>query len=136
MVNDFKNHWTLGHGSGPRYLRTAMPRIPAHPEAAQMDLSAVLDALRDPVRRAIVVMLDERGEKRCASFLHCASKTNLTYHLSRLREAGMVRVRPEGSVRLVSLRREELEGRFPGLLDAVLASARREPSLKDRLTPA
>ncbi|WP_426955733.1 ArsR/SmtB family transcription factor [Muricoccus radiodurans] len=113
-----------------------MPRTPAHPDAAQIDLSAVLDALRDPVRRAIVVMLDERGEKRCASFVHVASKTNLTYHLSRLREAGLVRVRPEGTVRIISLRREELQARFPGLLDAVLESARREPRLSERLAPA
>ena len=42
-----------------------------------------------------------------------------------LRESGVVRTRPEGRKRLLSLRADDLEARFPGLLDAVLAAKRR-----------
>ncbi len=41
-----------------------------------------------------------------------------------LREAGVVRNEPDGRRRLVSLRRAELDGKFPGLLDSVLAAER------------
>jgi DNA-binding transcriptional ArsR family regulator len=98
-----------------------------HPEAEYIDLSAVLDALSDPVRRAIVLTIADQGESRCSGFLGCASKTNLTYHIARLRDAGVIRVRPEGAARVVTLRRDDLDVRFPGLLDAVLAGARQEP---------
>jgi hypothetical protein len=40
-----------------------------------------------------------------------------------LRESGLVRTRLEGKQAVNRLRREELEARFPGLLDAVLRAA-------------
>ncbi len=103
-----------------------MARALHHPEAEQLDLSAILDALSDPVRRGIVLRLAELGEGRCSAFLDMGSKTNLTYHLARLRESGLVHVRIEGTSRILSLRREELEARFPSLLPTILDSARRE----------
>jgi hypothetical protein len=39
-----------------------------------------------------------------------------------LRESGVVRTRPEGRSRLLSLREDDLNDRFPGLLEAVLAA--------------
>jgi len=39
---------------------------------------------------------------------------------SVLREAGLIRMEPQGRRVLVSLRRADLEARFPGLLDTVL----------------
>ena len=39
-----------------------------------------------------------------------------------LREAGVVHQRPEGTARLNTLRREDLDARFPGLLDTILQS--------------
>jgi hypothetical protein len=45
--------------------------------------------------------------------------------LHALRESGVVRTRPEGRKRLLSLRTDDLDARFPGLLDAVLAAKRR-----------
>jgi len=93
-----------------------------HPEPSQIALSAVLEALSDPIRRGIVQQLAQHGERSCSAFHACASKTNLSYHLARLRVAGLVRIRPEGTRRMLSLRSEDLEARFPGLLRAVLAS--------------
>jgi hypothetical protein len=40
-----------------------------------------------------------------------------------LREAGVTLTEPTGTQRVVSLRRADLDGRFPGLLDAVLGAA-------------
>lgn len=95
-----------------------------HPSAEQIDLSNVLDALSDPIRRGIVVRLADGLVGPCSSFHESASKTNLTYHLARLREAGIIQVRIDGAYRHISLRKADLDLRFPGLLDAILASAR------------
>ncbi|MGW2649734.1 transcriptional regulator [Streptomyces sp. NPDC001393] len=40
-----------------------------------------------------------------------------------LREAGVIRVRVDGSRRMLSLRRAELNSCFPGLLDSILNAA-------------
>jgi hypothetical protein len=40
-----------------------------------------------------------------------------------LREAGVTRTRPEGTLRFISLRREDLEQRFPGLIDVLTRRA-------------
>jgi hypothetical protein len=45
-------------------------------------------------------------------------------HFRILREAGVTVTRVSGAKRLVSLRREDLDARFPGLLDAVLRAGR------------
>jgi DNA-binding transcriptional ArsR family regulator len=103
-----------------------MARALHHPSREQLALSAVLEALSDPVRRRIAVRLAQDGEDRCSAFLDCASKANLTYHFARLREAGLIRVRLEGPYRYVSLRGADIEARFPGLLPAVIGAARRE----------
>jgi hypothetical protein len=44
-----------------------------------------------------------------------------------LREAGVIRQDEEGTSRLNRLRRGDLDARFPGLLDAVLAAAPHAP---------
>ena len=43
-----------------------------------------------------------------------------SYHLRLLREAGVTRTRAEGTQRLISLRRDDLEDRFPGLVDVLI----------------
>jgi DNA-binding transcriptional ArsR family regulator len=49
------------------------------------------------------------------------TKSTLTHHFRVLREAGVIEQREEGTARLNSLRRDDLDRRFPGLLDAILA---------------
>lgn len=44
----------------------------------------------------------------------------MTHPWRVLREAGVIRQRPEGRNVFVSLRRDDLDARFPGLLDIVL----------------
>lgn len=96
-----------------------------HPDIAQIQLSDVLSALGDETRLAIVGHLARNGETcmTCGQFLGIASKTSLSYHLAKLREAGVIRVEPQGTARLVSLRREDLDSRFPGFLDSILSTA-------------
>ena len=100
-------------------------RFLPHPQRDQLDLALVLDALSDPTRLAIVAQLAaEKDERRCGTFLELGSKSNLTYHFTKLRSAGVVRIRIDGTARYMSLRRADLDARFPGLLDTILAAAR------------
>jgi DNA-binding transcriptional ArsR family regulator len=101
-------------------------REPHHPPPGELELSGVLHALSDPARLAIVRRLAEGDECQCGTFDLPLSKATLSHHFRVLREAGVVRTRPDGRRRMLSLRRDDLEERFPGLLDAVL-SADREP---------
>jgi DNA-binding transcriptional ArsR family regulator len=92
-----------------------------HPPADALELPAVLHALSDPVRLDIVRQLDAGGECRCGSVAAPVGKSTLSHHFKMLREAGLTETRAEGTTRIVSLRRAELDERFPGLLDAVLS---------------
>ena len=98
----------------------------AHPQPELLSLSAVLNALADPIRRRILVRLTIHAETACGGFNDCAPKTNLSYHFAKLREAGLIQTRQEGTQRFISLRRDEIEARFPGLLDSVLRAAEEE----------
>jgi DNA-binding transcriptional ArsR family regulator len=94
-----------------------------HPHADQIELAHVLAALGDETRLAIIGLLakGEQDAMTCSQFLHLGSKTGLSYHLAKLREAGLVNVRPEGTKRMISLRRADLDRRFPGFLDSIIA---------------
>ena len=95
-------------------------REPHHPSRSELELPDVLHALSDPARLAIVRHLSSRDECACGGFESTLSKATLSHHYRVLREAGLVHTRPDGRKRLLSLRRDDLEARFPGLLDAVL----------------
>jgi DNA-binding transcriptional ArsR family regulator len=89
-----------------------------------VDFGAVLAALADPLRRQVVVALLKRGgEHACSSFGLPVAKSTRTHHWRVLREAGLIRQRDLGNGSAVSLRRDEIDERFPGLLDAVLAAS-------------
>jgi DNA-binding transcriptional ArsR family regulator len=96
----------------------------AQPKRAEIELGAVLHALSDPVRLKIVAALAaSEGELPCGSFKVPVTKSTCTHHFKVLREAGVIQQRHEGTARLNSLRREDLEARFPGLLGTVLRSS-------------
>ena len=96
-----------------------------HPVGEEIDLAAVLHALSDPMRLRIVSELSSGEERTCKSFDLPIVKSTCTHHFKVLREAGVIRQRVVGTTRVNSLRREDLETRFPGLLDAVLAGSKR-----------
>lgn len=101
-------------------------RAITHPEVERLELSEVLHALSDPVRLEIVQTLADRDREVSSGKLQVpVSKSTLTHHLKVLREAGLTRTRTEGVHRFVSLRREDVEKRFPGLLECVLSHVAR-----------
>ena len=94
-----------------------------HPATAELELPTVLHALSDPQRLSIVRKLGADPEPRpCGSFDVNVSKSTCTHHFRVLREAGVIRQEQLGTARLNVLRREDLDARFPGLLDSVLQS--------------
>jgi DNA-binding transcriptional ArsR family regulator len=92
----------------------------SHPAREEIELAAVLHALSDPMRLRIVAGLAFEDKRTCKSFNLPVTKSTCTHHFRVLREAGVIRQRLEGTTRLNSLRREDLDERFPGLLDSVL----------------
>ena len=84
----------------------------------------MLFALSDPSRLHIVRTLAAGGEMMCAEVEVPLCKSACSRHYKVLREAGLIRMRPEGTAYFNSLRRKDLNERFPGLLPAVLRSAK------------
>ena len=70
------------------------------------------------------------GVFACTTVALPVSKSTQRGHFKVLREAGVIRQRVVGTTRVNSLRREELNARFPGLLDAVLRAAERMPAFE------
>ncbi|AHC40963.1 MULTISPECIES: ArsR/SmtB family transcription factor [Bacillus] len=95
--------------------------IPNHPETDRLQLTKVLHALSDPLRLELVKQLAETTEKTCGT---CAdvrvAKSTLSHHFKVLREAGIAQVRIDGKHRYYSLRKDDLQAAFPGLLEAIL----------------
>jgi DNA-binding transcriptional ArsR family regulator len=92
-----------------------------HPPASALDLATVMRTVGDPVRLEIVRLLADGRSRMCgelSSTLEIPPSTS-SYHLRLLREAGVTRTRAEGTLRFISLRREELDERFPGLVDVL-----------------
>src|SRR3954447_18147714 len=96
------------------------------PHVDEMTLAVVMAALSDPMRVAIVRQLAADGERTCGTFDLGLSHATRPHHFRVLREGGIPHTRAEGTHRHVSLRRDDVDARFPGLLDAVLAAAERE----------
>ena len=95
-----------------------------HPDKNEIQLPAVMHALSDPTRLEMVRQLSENDEPRpCGTFGFDLAKSTLTHHFRILREAGVIEQRREGTSKLTSLRRDDLDQRFPGLLDAVLSAS-------------
>jgi DNA-binding transcriptional ArsR family regulator len=104
------------------------PDTIAHPSRDEIELAAVLHALSDPIRLLMVRGLAGALEGRsCASFDVPVTKSTCTHHFKILREAGVIRQRQEGTRRINTLRDEDLDARFPGLLATILEAAEDQP---------
>lgn len=97
-----------------------------HPSREQIALEDVLAALGHPVRMQILRALTAEGECPCGSVSDSLgiTKSTATHHWRVLREAGVISQRPDGRNTLTTVRCEDLQARFPGLLDAILAANR------------
>jgi DNA-binding transcriptional ArsR family regulator len=94
-----------------------------HPELSEMTLIEVMGALSDPIRVGLVRVLADGHERAWGELRVPVAKSTLSHHLRVLRDAGVTRTRQEGTRCFVELRRNDLETRFPGLLNAVLSAA-------------
>lgn len=97
-----------------------MARPLSHPDINRVDIHSVLSALADPVRLQIVRLAAEHDELPCKDFFAEIPKSTMSHHWRVLRDAGLIRQRNDGVQKLNSLRKKELDARFPGLLKAVL----------------
>jgi DNA-binding transcriptional ArsR family regulator len=95
-------------------------RLLYHPAQQDISLAGVLYALGDPVRLEIVKRLATGEELPCCALEVPIAKSTLSHHFRVLREAGVLHCRKEGTQHMNSLRREDLEARFPGLLATIL----------------
>jgi DNA-binding transcriptional ArsR family regulator len=100
-------------------LQGAMPFH--HPTLKQISLDAVVHALSDPLRREIVVRLMECEGMRCNQSCDVISPSTLSFHFRVLRESGLVKSQKKGIEVHNTLRKKDIDKKFPGLLDAVLA---------------
>ncbi len=91
-------------------------------DAVHLKLETVLYALSDPVRLHIVRNLADKGELACFAAVAGLdiAKSTQSHHYRILREAGLIAQRKEGVCFISSLRKPDIDARFPGLLDAVL----------------
>ena len=92
----------------------------------EFDLLDILHALSDPTRMTIVQTLRAAPERACGTFPVDVAPSTLTHHFRVLREAGVIRQREDGNRRWTALRDEDLETRFPGLLDAIVTAYENE----------
>jgi DNA-binding transcriptional ArsR family regulator len=92
-----------------------------HPSTSELDLANILRTVGDPVRLEIVRALSDDRERTCTAVgdIVGVPASTLSYHLRLLREAGVTRTRAEGTERHVSLRRDDLEQTYPGLLEVI-----------------
>lgn len=91
-----------------------------HPNIDQLSLSTILNALGDPIRLNIIKNLASNSETTCACCNINLPKSALSHHFKVLRESGLINVRIEGKQRFLSIRYNELEERFPGLLNTII----------------
>jgi DNA-binding transcriptional ArsR family regulator len=98
-------------------------RVLDHPDAADVTIDDVLRALADPVRRKIVrQLMTNRDAQSCSCFALPVGKSTQTHHFRVLREAGIISQEYQGTSIMSSLRRDVIDERIPGLLDAILAA--------------
>lgn len=101
-----------------------LPEPLPEPAVEELRLEVVLGALSDPLRLRIVQKLlleSERFDHTCGWFGFDRPKSSLTHHFKALREAGVTRQRQYGLERRSHVRVDDLEARFPGLLELVAA---------------
>jgi DNA-binding transcriptional ArsR family regulator len=103
-----------------------MQRPFIRPAADTLKLESVLYALADPVRLEIVRRL-VAGD--CP--LNCSTaapshlpKSTQSHHFQILREAGLIQSERRGTEVVNTLRLDEIDKKFPGVVSAILAAAK------------
>ena len=95
-----------------------------HPTKEDISLFTILYALSEPLRFHIVEQLVNGEELTCGGFklLSVKGKSTMTHHFKVLRDAGLICTRIDGREHYTSLRKRDIEERFPGLLNALITA--------------
>jgi DNA-binding transcriptional ArsR family regulator len=94
------------------------------PPRAELELVDVLHALSDPMRlRVVSALAVTDGPRSCGSIDLPVTKSTRTHHFRVLRDAGVISQELVGRTKMTTLRRDDLDARFPGLLDSVLSAS-------------
>lgn len=97
-----------------------------HPSIDQIELTDIMYALSDPTRLEIVARLANAGRKMtCGEFDLNRPKSSMSHHFKILRAAGLVETLIEGTEHMNALRINEIEQKFPGVLQSVLQALQR-----------
>jgi DNA-binding transcriptional ArsR family regulator len=94
-----------------------------HPTTEEISLSGVLAALADPMRLRIVSSMVKKNDcMTCTEATPCPdmAKSTLSNHFRILREAGIIKTGKVGVEHRNVLRIDDINSRFPGLLDEIL----------------
>jgi DNA-binding transcriptional ArsR family regulator len=99
------------------------PTAVYHPPTSALDLATIMRTVGDPMRLEIVRLLADDRPRTCGELQDALGLPASTgsYHLRLLREAGVTRTRTSGRQRIISLRRPDLDERFPGLVEVLTA---------------
>ena len=115
---------TAASTTSERHASHTLPEPLPEPSVEELRLETIMGALADPLRLTIVrkLLMDSQAyDHSCGWFGFDRPKSSLTHHFKTLREAGLIRQRQYGLERRSRVRSEDLETRFPGLLDLVRA---------------
>jgi DNA-binding transcriptional ArsR family regulator len=99
----------------------------SHPAIEDVTVEAILHALADPVRVAIFsAVVGADCPLACTEFAGVAErpvpKSTLSRHFTVLREAGLIRSERRGVEVRNTTRCAEIDGRFPGLIRAIVTA--------------
>jgi len=96
---------------------------------ADVTVEGILHALADPARVAIFARIAGAScPQSCSNFLHVCEqpipKSTLSQHFKVLRDAGLIRSERRGVEVHNRSRCAEIDGRFPGLIQAIVNAHR------------
>lgn len=97
-----------------------MARPFSHPSPKDFTIDSVLYALSDPIRRNIVCKLLSNKGANCSQFCSEIAPSTISFHYKVLRESGLIRSEKKGVEVISAVRKDELDKRFPGLIDTIL----------------
>jgi DNA-binding transcriptional ArsR family regulator len=104
-------------------LRYVMDDV-VEPAPEDFQLPRILAALADPNRLTAVRFVAHNGESWCSQVMDEAmlpmTKSTFSHHLRILREAGVLTKRIQGARGYTKLRKDDLDRRFPGLIDSIV----------------
>jgi DNA-binding transcriptional ArsR family regulator len=124
-IHEFRTNELLNHFREMTTLINMRPLF--HPSIEEVTVEAILHALSDPVRVAMYAdIVAQECPQSCSNFLRVSDKaipkSTLSQHFKILREAGLIRSERHG-VELQNVSRcTELQGRFPGLINAIVTA--------------